>query len=574
MARYRHGSSGVSRRWALGAGSSLAAFLLACGAKQTTTSKEDSKPQVGVSSAQTATAAEPAQPGGTLAFYEIGNPTFDAHTNARYWTMKAVGGVQSRLLRFKAGIADPKIAADRDVEPDLAQSVESTDGVTWVAKLRPDATFHNVPPVNGHAVEAEDIKSSWVRALTHPKNANRGSISMIDENQIETPDKNTVVFKLKSPYAPFRKVLASPTYAWIFPREAATNAYDPEKQVIGSGPFLFDGFTPDVAVSYKRNPAWFLPNRPFIEAIRHAIVPAAEQQLAQFTAGNLDIVAVDDTDLSTMKRNRPDATVITAPPGVPGWVFGQLGDKASVWADVRVRRAVSMAIDRDALAKVTAPQGGENQFVVGVSFGKWALKPAEAEPAIRQWYTFNVAEARKLLDAAGFRDFPFKFVYTNNGYGARFNTTAETLNGMLSAAGFKTTLVTIDYQREYVGGGKGVRYGSLAGDSMAYGLTSGFDEADEILFNYFHSRSGLRNTNISDPALDALIDKQRTLLNDTDRVKAIIDIERYIADQAYLVAGLPTPYAYTFVQPRVRDYAFTTSYGVFTESFANLWLKR
>jgi peptide/nickel transport system substrate-binding protein len=231
-----------------------------------------------------------------------------------------------------------------------------------------------------------------------------------------------------------------------------------------------------------------------------------------------------------------------------------------------------MAIDRDALAKIVAPRGGETQMVVGTSFGRWALKPGDLPADIAPYYKFDPAGAKKQLEAAGRQNFDFRFIYTNNGYGARFNTTAETINGMLANAGFKIKLVTIDYQREYVGGGKGIRYGTAPNDAMVYGLTSGFDEPDEVLFNYFHSKSQLRNTSISDPVLDAMIDKERTTLDENERQKAVLDIQRYLADKAYLVAGLPTPYGYSMVQPWVGNFTSTTSYGVFTESYAKLWL--
>lgn len=563
----------VSRRRALAAGAAAAggvAVAAACG------SKKPGAASGGATSGVTGSRSSggPPQAGGSFNWYEIGNPTLNPHTNARYWTMRSVGGVMSRLLRFKADV-DPKLSANRDVESDLALSMESPDGVTWTAKLRPDTTFQSVPPVNARAVEAEDVKATFVAALTNPKNANRESLGMIDETKIEAPAKDTVVFHLKYPYAPFKKTLASPTYSWIFAREAFSGGYDPEKQVIGSGPFLFDSFTPDVAVLYKKNPAWFERGRPYVDSVRYAIIPDASQQEAQFTSGNLDHLSmIADNDLQTLKQRKPDATLIKGPPGVPGWVFGQLGDPSSIWQDVRLRRAVSTAIDRDALAKVIAPNGSERQLVVGVSFGKWALKPQDLPADLAQWYKYDPAQSKQLLQAAGLQNFEFKFVYTNNGYGATFNTVAETINGMLSAAGFKTKLVTIDYQKDYVGGGKGVRYGALAPDSMCYGLTAGFDEADEVLFNYFHSKSALRNTNLKDSTLDSMIDEERTILDDNERVKAVLDIERYLADKAYLVAGLPTSYAYSMVQPWVHDFAPTTSYGVFTESYARLWVKR
>jgi ABC-type transport system substrate-binding protein len=554
----------MTRRRAIGAAGSAGclALLSACGSRSGT----GTTPQSGNSGAQSPVT------GGTFNWYEIGNPTLNPHTNARYWTMRASGAVMSRLLRYK-GDPDPKISASRDVESDLAASMESPDGITWTVKLRPDAKFQNVAPVSGRPVDSQDVKDTFVAALTNPKNANRESLGMIDQAAIETPAKDTVVFHLKYAYAPFRKIIASPTYSWIFPREAFSGGYDPEKQLIGSGPFLFDSFTPDVSIIYKKNPNWFERQLPYVDGARYAIVPDVSQQSAQFSSGNLDLLTqIEDNDLDSLKRNQPQATLITAPPAVPGWVFGQLGDSSSAWADVRVRRAVSMAIDRDALTKIVAPKGGETQLVVGTSFGRWALKPSDLPADIAQYYKFDPANAKKLLAAAGRQDLEFRFIYTNNGYGARFNTTAETINGMLASAGFRTKLVTIDYQREYVGGGKGIRYGSAPNDAMVYGLTSGFDEPDEILFNYFHSKSALRNTSISDPSLDAMIDKERTTLDEGQRQKAVLDIQRYLADKAYLVAGLPTPYNYSMVQPWAHSFDSTTSYGVFTESYARLWL--
>lgn len=396
---------------------------------------------------------------------------------------------------------------------------------------------------------------------------------MIDPSRIETPSKDTVVFQLKYPYGPFQKLLASPTYSWIFPREVV-GGYDPEKQVIGSGPFVFESFTRDVALAYSRNRGWFEQGRPYVDGVRYAIVPDSAQQLAQFQGGNLDIVSVEDSDLPAMRRSKPDATVVTAPPGVPGWVFGQLGVPGSVWEDVRLRRAVSLAIDRDALMRIVAPQGGEFQMILGVAFGSWALKPTDLSQDVAQWYRFSPGEAKRLLEAAGLTDFVFKFIYTNNGYGARFNTTAETINAMLNAAGFKTRLVTIDYQREWVGGGKGIRYGAAPPDALVYALTAGYDDPFEVLFNYFHLSSNLRNTKLEDRLLDHMLEKAREMVDDDERRKMILDIQRYLAEKIYFVAVLPTPYTFVMVQPWVYNYQYTTSYGIFTESFAKLWIKK
>ena len=119
--------------------------------------------------------------------------------------------------------------------------------------MRQDARFHNVAPVNGRPVQAEDVRATFTRALGN-ENPGRVGLDMIDANQIEAPAADTVVFRLKYPYAPFKTTLASATYSWILPREATLGGYDPAKQMIGSGPFVLDSYTPDVAFVLKEEP--------------------------------------------------------------------------------------------------------------------------------------------------------------------------------------------------------------------------------------------------------------------------------------------------------------------------------
>jgi peptide/nickel transport system substrate-binding protein len=562
------------RRVLAGAGATAGLTLLAaCGGTSKTSSSN--------SGTQSSGSNQTPVTGGTFNASQPSNPTgLDTHKNARVTTQQMIGGVQSRLFLYKTGI-DPTVAESHDVDYDLATTGESQDGQTWTFKLNPDAKFSNTPPVNGHPVEAEDIRATFQRALTTPENANAGALSMIDYTQIQTPDKQTVVFKLKYPYAAFTHTLASGSYPWIFPREVLAGSYDPNKVVIGSGPFTLESYTPDVSGVYKKNPTWFVKGRPYIDGFKYAIIPdsssgsGAAQALAQFTSGNLDTVSPTDNDLDQMKRDNPKATVVKGPPSVSAnFVFGQMGDPSSKWADIRVRQAVSMAIDRDALAKISAPHGGEKQMVVGVAYGKWALHPDNMPADTAQYFKFNPAESKKLLAAAGLTNFPFKFIYTNNFYGTLFNTNAETVNGMLKQAGFNTTLVQIDYTREWVNGGKGIRYGSAPGDAFAWGITSGFDDADEVIFNYFDSQSSLRNTNLKDPTLDAMITKYRSILNEDDRVKAEIETQNYLAKQLYLVDGMTTPYTYQMHQPWVINQNYGLSYGVATEVFARLWLNK
>jgi peptide/nickel transport system substrate-binding protein len=553
------------RRLLAGSAAISAGGFLACSNRGTQTN--------GAPAAGTASSEAP-RSGGTYVTYIQYNAILDPH-KSQAGAQTAIGGVYGRVFRFTTG-TDPKVFVDHNIEPDLGVSAESPDALNWTVKLRPDAKFHNVPPVSGHAVEAEDIRATFVRALDPAtNNQNRGSLSMIDASQIQVPDTQTVVFKLNYPYAPFRKLLASPAYSLIFPREVLNGGYDPSKTVIGSGPFTLDSFTPDVAYVYKKNPDWFEKGRPYVDAYKNVIVADAATQLAQFTASNLDeLTIVNPFDLDATQRQNPKATTVQALDGRPFPLYLQLGsDQNGPFMDVRVRRAASMAIDRDAIAKVIYNGQGFNTLFIPAYMGAWSTVIDKLDPNIQQWYKFNPNDSKKLLDAAGQTGMTLRLAYIS---GAAYTTppytkTAELLANMLSNAGIKTTVITHDNNKDYVDAGKGSRQGYFDMDVMIFSGIPADTDADQMLFSNFHSKSNTNAEHLSDSKLDALIDKERTLVNEDDRLKAVQDIGNYMADQVFVI---PTPGSYTWVltQPRVRNFSYTNTLAKGTENYSKVWL--
>lgn len=96
-------------------------------------------------------------------------------------------------------------------------------------------------------------------------------------------------------------------------------------------------------------------------------------------------------------------------------------------------------------------------------------------------------------------------------------------------------------------------------------------EADEYLFGYWDSKSTNSHERLNDPAMDAMIDKQRTILDENERVKAVKDIVKYVADKMYVLSSVGS-YKYSLIQPRVRNYNYSDSLGSHTEMYAKLWL--
>ena len=441
------------------------------------------------------------RPGGTLNGFLPFNAPLDPQ-KASAQPQRVVAGVYNRLFRFKAA-ADPRVINNHDLENELATGAETPDAITWTVKLRPDARFSNIAPVNGHAVEAEDIKATFSRILDPATSSpNRAQLGMIDTAQIETPDSTTVVFKLKLPYAPFSKTLASPAYSLILPREALAGSYEPSKVVIGSGPFTLESYTPDVAYTYKKKPDYFEKGLPYVDALHVAVVPDTSQQLAQFAAGNIDenreLVV---SNLDAAKQRNPKATVITAPNGNPNPIFWQLGDPASAFQDIRVRRAFSMAIDRETLAKVVYEGQAIAPVFIPAYMGKWAIQVKDLPPDTQQWYKYDPAQAKQLLQAAGATNLQIRFAQVVNGPGGLaptpiYTTHLTTVNNMLNAVGIKTNIVQIDYNKDYVDAGKGASQGYYDKDMIVFGGFSPYTESDEWLFSYFDSKSVNSHTNV------------------------------------------------------------------------------
>jgi peptide/nickel transport system substrate-binding protein len=235
-----------------------------------------------------------------------------------------------------------------------------------------------------------------------------------------------------------------------------------------------------------------------------------------------------------------------------------------------VRRAFSMAIDRDAISK--AIYDGQTDLLVYVPayMGKWAVKVADLPQETQQPYKYNPAEAKKLLDAAGFSEPQITVAYQST---VPSNVKhVETVSSMLNAIGVKTAIVLHDYNKDFVDAGYGSRQGYFPKDLIGMFNQAPYEEADFWLFTYFHSKSSSNQEHLKDSTYDSMVEKQRTIVNEADRLKAVRDIQTYLADKMYVPNSVSPP-QWSAIQPRVQNYQFSSTLGVGTETYAKVWLK-
>lgn len=554
----------LSRSAAVGGGLAAATFL-GC----STSRKSSSSSASGAASASGSSGTP--QLGGTYVGALAANPpTLDPHATSSAYTFSILGLAMSRLFAFKTG-PDKSTFENYQVIPDLALTAESPDAVNWTLKLRPSVNFHNIAPVNGHPVEAADIKATFQRALA-PGGANSAPFDAIDPNQIQSPAADTVVFKLKYPFAWLPELLAY-SYSLIVPREAGAG-YDPAKTVIGSGPFIMDSFTPDIGATAKKNPNWYVKGQPYIDGVKYGIVPDPATQEAQFTAGNIHDISLPlgSQDVDSMKRNNPKALVLQTLGANGYYIASQLRDPNSPFQDIRVRKAVSMSLDRDALGKTTIGAGYYLQPVFGRIWGKWALHMEDLPANTQQNFKYDPQQAKQLLQAAGADKLTIQFDETKpQPVGQAFYGTAEGAYNFLTALPWKISLTVIDYNKDWVGGGKGVRYGNFGNDTLVLAGLEGAANIDEQMYDHFYGTSGKNVTGIKDLTLDSMIDKARTVVNEDDRVKAYKDIQAYMADKIYGINGFAGGFGNQFVQPEIRNFSAGGNL-LGTDNLAKLWI--
>jgi peptide/nickel transport system substrate-binding protein len=508
--------------------------------------------------------------GGTIQGVFIVPANLDPYENGTYSTQEIAGFSYSRLFRFNSG-PDPAIGAAATPLPELVGGYEITpDKLTYTMKLRPGVTWH--PPLS-RPLSTADIMASWQRFTSDVKNVNKDIYSPIVDS-LTAPDDQTLVFKLKAPYVPFLNKLANPQLFWVMSADAVNGKIDPSQQIVGTGPWIFASKSP-TDFTYKKNPNYFIKGIPYADGCVLNIIPDTSTQEAQFQAGKIDILAVPYTDLSSLQK-AVQKTTVSSYLGLSylELFFTPMGQPNNPFDDVRLRQAVSMAVDRDALNQQAYNGQAAWSNHVPPGLGKWMLDPQSSEMGdAAQWFKFNPQQAKQLLQASGHADTEFKFIYPNNSYGDTFNSASETLRGMLSEVGFKINSVTVDYLKDWINNGQGYFWKGLPANSIGHVPQSPFTDPDDYLTGLF-TPGGLRNDeNINDAELAPLIAQQKQEFDENKRVQLVHNVQKAANAKMYYVPMI-TGKTFVLSQPWTLNFFPVNTYALGTESYAYLALNK
>jgi peptide/nickel transport system substrate-binding protein len=524
----------------------------------------------GASMAPAVARAQPPKRGGTLAIRTWDPPHFDPFQTISYKTHIALSFTHSRLLRHKAG---PSVVPGTfPIEGDLAESWTQPNETTYVFKLRRGVRWQAKPPVNGRELTADDVVFSVNHFLAVKGNANAYMLKSVDK--VEAPDKYTVKFTLKEPFVWFLDMLANPHAVAIVAKEVVEKLGDLKKpeSVIGTGPWMLDSYRPNVGLTYVRNPNYFQSGLPYIDRVEATVDEDNASRTAAFLSGKYDlgwdlsgsIPRVDWVQIKdTLAKRRPNLKTVEFPSPVINHISMRTDQKP--FSDVRVRQAMSLAIDRKAIIESAYEGVGSINPPVAAALKEWSI-PMDKLGEGAKYYKHDPAEAKRLLAAAGYPSgFPGTMCFTTYG--------STVLVDIMQLVQKDLKIVGIDVKidpKEYGAYIATCFYGKF--ESMTFGPQTGFLEPDNFLFGQYYPEELKNQSHINDPVVADLLVRQRRTLDVTKRREIIHDIQRHLAKQQYYVQ-MPSQIYVGVWEGALKNYAPNMGYDYGGRLMA-AWLDR
>jgi peptide/nickel transport system substrate-binding protein len=428
----------------------------------------------------------------------------DPHIVTAFSSHRRVDLLYNKLVRHNENL---------EIVPDLAESWEIPNNVTYIFNLHKGVKFHN-----GKEMTADDVKFSLDRVLD-PKTASPGRSYISTIKSIEVLGRYQVKITLTDPLASFLEGLTSNNCA-IVSKDAVLQYGNLQKVEAGTGPFMLKEWVPDNSMTLVKNPDYFEKGVPYLDKIIFRIIPEQASLLAGVKSGQLDMATINDGSTIMLAKRDPNLNVMQKA-GMNVRTFG-FNTTRKPFDDVRVRQAISLALDRNEIVTIAEFGMGKPTGPIPVSATQWAL-PLSQLP----FSTPDLAKAKALLAQAGYPNgFSFKIVTANSYEGGL--SVAQVIQNELAKIGVNASLDVVEWGI-YID-----RWVKRDFDSMVE-LRGGSAEPDRFLYRMIYSTGGVNNFMFKDAEVDKLLDQGRVLTKVSERKPIYDKIQVLLAEKAPLI---------------------------------------
>lgn len=535
-----------------------ALVLTSCGTKttQTTTSTSTAK----TTSGNWFSSLGIPKYGGTITTRLSSDPTyFDP-----YFRSASGGYVETLAMRnwaldraiwdFKASFCPIEYFA-----PLLAESWEQTDSMTATFKIRQGVHWWNKSPVNGRELTADDVAYSFNRILGLGSGFTERSTFVRDAQyntivSITATDKYTVVFKFNTASLDNLYNLLSDFYVnSVVPHEVVEKYGDVNnwENFVGTGPWMLEDFTSGTSLTYARNQNYwgyderYPKNRlPYADEVKTLVIPDVATAMSALRTGKIDIMeAIPWQQAQSLSTTNPELIQVTVPVQQSNSL--DFRNDKEPFTDIRVRKALNMAIDRNTIAK--SYYGG---IIEGTPFGLVGLKgyytPFDQWPSdVKEGYTFNPSGAKELLAAAGYPQ------------GFKTNVVASSTYDVDLLQAIKSYFLDVGVDMEinvmdntsysaFINARKHDQINATVSTAMLW-------EPSRCLTRRYSTHSSNSCFN-NDAAYDQLVDRFSASFDEAERKRLVIEANDYALAKYWAVHLLPQV-NYVIYQPRFKGYS-------------------
>ena len=427
---------------------------------------------------------------------------------------------------------------DGKLSPELAQSYDiSPDGKVITFHLR-DAKFHD-----GSAVTANDVKATFDHITAPDSTASfRGHFEVLDH--IDVIDPKTVRFTLKQPSVSFIHYVALPEAVIVPAAWLAAHKHDAGTATpIGAGPFRFVRWTRGRELVVKKFDGYYKKDKPYVDEIVFNFYSDENTRVNAVKSGDVDIIDyVPARSLAELQKG-PDVKVQSTLGPFMELVFNM---HVKPLANPDVRRAIALAVDRDAIVKTALD--GVGTPIWGVAIPRGYVGYSEAK---QHFYELDIPRAKQLMAKAGYPNgFEARLVATSQ-Y-SFYSKMAVVLQAQLAQIGIKLKLDLPDWSTRMA------KYSSGDYDMLIGGDVGEVTDPDWLSSLYYGGKQLVRTSNsawFDDPEIDRLLDAGRQELDPAKREA----IYQQFVDRALDLAPI------VFLAWRDQSYAVRSNVTGFTD---------
>lgn len=395
-----------------------------------------------------------------------------------------------------------KIQSDGTVQPLLAQSWEvAPDHKTWTFRLREDVRFHN-----GEPLTAATVKYAFERAAA-ANSTNKDKALFAGFERIDTPDAYTVVLHSRTPNPNLPFLLGQATAIIVEPKTAAQNNTAP----VGTGPYQLADWQKGASLTLKKWDGYRAASNIALQSATFRFISDAAAQSAALQAGDVDMFARAQI-ARNMEQFKSDSRFQVLVGASRAKTIMSMNNGRKPLDDVRVRRAISMAVDRQAVIQGAADG-------LGVPIGSFYVPGAPAYIDTTGITPYDPAQAKALLQEAGINNLTLTITVPPTPYARQGS---EVIAAMLAQVGITAKIENVEWAQWL-----SKVYGQKEYDLTIISHVEPFDLGNFAKPGYYW--------NYHSPAFNALYARIQAAADEQERAQLLAQAQKLVAEDAVAV---------------------------------------